>query len=209
MNRIPFSLWQRFLAITVDCKSYLVAIDGTGISRPLPSPYYYKRIDKPYPVDIPLKLSIAVDTKNKKILALRLRANKAHDIKDAAYLTKRVNTTFILADKAYDANHFHKYCESRGILCCIPLRRGGKPKHKNWSLRRKNQQYFHHRRYNRRTIVESVFKAIKTKFGPSASSIKIKSQRAEIFCRAIIHNLTQKIIDFLNASTKISKIYKE
>jgi len=66
MNRIPLSLWQKVLAATASKSCYILAIDGTGMSRSLASPYYYWRIDKPYPVEIPLKLSIVVDTKNKE-----------------------------------------------------------------------------------------------------------------------------------------------
>ena len=188
--RIPITLWQRILTATIDSHSYIVAIDGTGMSRPLPSPYYYKRIDKPYPIDIPLKLSIAVDTKTKKILALRLRAKKAHDIKDASYLVKRLpKTTFVVADKGYDANSLHQYCNNLGIKCCIPIRKKGKPKHHQHTLRRQNQKYMHPKRYNRRVMVESTFKSIKTKFGSSISSVKISAQRAEMYCRAIAHNI--------------------
>jgi hypothetical protein len=57
-NKIPLILWQRLLAATNSSNLNLVAIDGSGMSRPLPSPYYYKRIDKPYPINIPLKLSL-------------------------------------------------------------------------------------------------------------------------------------------------------
>lgn len=188
-KRIPNELWQRILRATANSHSYIVATDGTGMSRPLPSPYYYRRIDKPYPVDIPLKLSIAVDTKTKKIVALRLRATKAHDIQDAKYLVKRISTDWIVADKGYDANWLHEYCEEKGIKRCIPIRTWSKGKHKNWSLRRQNQQYLHPKRYHRREMVESIFKAIKTKFGASVSSVKISAQRVELYCRAIAHNI--------------------
>jgi hypothetical protein len=197
-KRISVTLWQRILAATINSHSYIVAIDGTGMSRPLPSPYYYRRIDKPYPVDIPLKLSIAVDTKTKKIVALRLRATKAHDIQDAKYLVKRISTKWIVADKGYDANWLHEYCENKGIKCCIPIRNWGKPQSHNFSLRRKNQKYVHPRRYNRRVIVESIFKALKTKFGASVSSVKISAQRAEMYCRAIAHNSIVVFKDIFN-----------
>jgi len=59
-RKIPFKLWQRLLAATAS-KPNIVAIDGSGFSRPLPSPYYYRRIDKPYPIEVPLKVSIAVE----------------------------------------------------------------------------------------------------------------------------------------------------
>ncbi|MFH0978732.1 MAG: transposase [Candidatus Woesearchaeota archaeon] len=174
MNRIPLDLWQRVLAATNKLKSYIVAIDGTGMSRPLPSPYYYKRIDKPYPIDIPLKLSIAVDTKTKRILALRLRAKRSHDIKDAHYLVRRLpKTEWIVADKGYDADTLHKFCKARNIKCCIPMREYRESRNKKHTLRRQNQIYVHHKRYHRREIVESVFKAMKCKFGPSVNSIQI------------------------------------
>ena len=201
MKRIPICLWQQILAATSTSDCYIAAIDGTGMSRPLPSPYYYKRIDKPYPVDIPLKLSIAIDTKTKKILALRLRARKAHDIKDATYLIKRMpRTKWIVADKAYDANWLHQYCQNKNIKCCIPIRNWNKPTNRRHALRRQNQKYLHPKRYHRREIVESIFKAIKTKYGASVSSIKISTQRAELYCRAIAHNIILKITHFLNAA---------
>src|SRR3989338_2268370 len=78
-NKLPLSLWQLLLKATANNKPHIIAIDGTGMSRPLPSPYYYKRIDRPYPVEVPLKLSISVDTKTKKISSLRLRAKRKHD----------------------------------------------------------------------------------------------------------------------------------
>ena len=131
MARMPLALWQRILAATITQLPYIMAIDGTGMSRTLPSPYYYWRIDKPYPVEVPLKLSIAVDTKTKKILALRLRAKKAHDIMDAKYLINRSpQANWLVADKAYDANWLHEFCKQKGMNCNIPLRKKGKSKKK-------------------------------------------------------------------------------
>jgi len=188
-KRIPLSIWRRILKATIEKTPYIVAIDGTGMSRPLPSVYYYKRIDKPYPVEIPLKLSIAVDTRTKKILSLRLRAKKAHDIRDAKYLIKHLpfKPTKIVADKGYDAEWLHKFCKDRGIKAVIPIRNMGNALHNMWSLRRK--QKIKQKTYGRREMVESTFKATKTKFGSSVSCINIITQRAELYCRAIAHNI--------------------
>jgi transposase len=177
------------LALTIGDKLNLVAIDGTGMSRPLPSPYYYKRIDKPYPIEIPLKLSIAIDTRTKKILSLRLRAKKAHDIKDAKYLIKRLPSKpkKIIADKGYDAEWLHQFCKRSGIKVVIPKRDYGKSRHKNLSLR--NNSVVKKRTYGRREMVESVFWAIKRKYGASVSSVRFSAQRAELYCRAIAHNI--------------------
>ena len=118
-NKIPLPLWQRLLAATAGSKVNVLALDGSGLSRPLPSPYYCRRVDKPYPVEIPLKFSLAVNTRSKKILAVRLRSKKAHDIKDFKYLIERLpkKPRKIVADKAYDANWVHEFYQSRGIHC--------------------------------------------------------------------------------------------
>ena len=191
VKRIPLVLWQNILKLTASFKTYIVSVDGTGMSRPLPSPYYYRRIDKPYPVEIPLKLSMAVDTKRKKIVILRLRSKTAHDIKDAKYLVNRLPSKpeYLVADKGYDANWLHEYCQKRGIKTCIPMRDHGKPKHHNLSIRRKSVKFFHNKRYGRREISESVFSSFKRRFGPSLSSVKISAQRAEAYCRAIAYNI--------------------
>ncbi len=210
LHRISLQLWQKLLKCTAGCSTYIVALDGTGLSRPLPSPYYIRRIDKPYPVEVPLKLSIAVDTRTKKILALRLRAKKAHDIKDAKYLISKISykPKKIVADKAYDAEWLHQYCHLKGIQACIPLKNNKPSIHNMWSLRRQAQKTFNKKTYGRRELAESTFSAIKRKYGPSVSSIKISAQRAETYCRAITHNIIFYVLsDFLNAAPRYHKIY--
>jgi transposase len=195
-KKIPLALWQLLLKATASNKLNLVAIDGTGMSRPLPSPYYYRRIDKPYPVEIPLKLSIAVSTKTKKVLSLRLRAKSAHDIKDSKYLIKHLPSKpkKLLADKGYDAEWLHRFCESLKIKAVIPMRDYGKKTiYRGKSLRRRCKKTFNKRVYHRREIVEAVIGAMKKKFGPSISSVKISAQRAEMYCRALAHNIISSL----------------
>lgn len=195
-GRIPLGIWQRILQATAT-HPHIVAIDGSGMSRPLPSPYYYRRIDKPYPVDIPLKISLAVDTKSKKILALRLRATKAHDIKDAKYLLKRIyrKPKKLVADKGYDAEWLHQYCHSLSIQAVIPMRDYGTKKiYRGKSYRKLSSKGFNLKTYHRREMIESVFSAVKRKFGSSVSSVKFSAQRAEMYCRAIAHNIFLRFI---------------
>ena len=197
-NKLPLRLWQLLLKASVNNRPYIIAIDGTGISRPLPSPYYYKRIDKPYPVEIPLKLSIAVDTRTKKIHSLRLRAKRTHDIKDAKYLIKQLSKKpkKLVADKAYDANWLHRYCYTLSIKAIIPTRNYGKKKipRYNTKHRKLGMKLFNKRTYNRREMVETTFSAIKRKFGASVSSVKFSAQRAEMYCRAITHNIMSYLL---------------
>ena len=184
---------------------HILAIDGSGLSRPLPSPYYYRRIDKPYPVEIPLKFSIAVNTRTKKILAVRLRAKNSHDIKDFKYLVEKLPTkpSKIVADKAYDADWVHEFCHLKDIIAIIPARDyGGKIRPRtNTRYRKKGILLFNRKVYNRRAIVESVISAFKRKFGAELTSTKFSSQRAELYCKAITHNiLFLLIIEILNGA---------
>ena len=210
LHKIPFKLLKIIFAATVNSRINLVALDGTGLTRPLPSPNYYRRIDKPYPINVHLKLSIAVDTRSKKILALRLRASRAHDIRDAKYLINHLphKPNKIVADKGYDANWLHRYCIDRGIKTCIPARNYGKSNHANprKTLRKRLAKKFTRRVYGRRNIVESVFKTLNARFGPSVSSIKFSAQRAEVYCRAIAYNILLIKLYFLNASQLIQKV---
>ena len=191
-QRIPLVLWQNLLKLTANFKVHIVSIDGTGMSRPLPSPYYYRRIDKPYPVEIPLKLSMAIDTRRKKIIALRLRAKIAHDIKDAKYLIKRlpIKPNKLVADKGYDAEWLHRYCDKLSMEAVIPMRNyGNKTIYRGKSLRRICRKNFNNKTYHRREMSESVFSSFKRRFGPSVSSVKISTQRVEVYCRAIAYNI--------------------
>ena len=203
-HKLSLELWQRLLKATAS-HPYIVAIDGSGMSRPLPSPYFYRRIDKPYPIEIPLKISLLVDTKTKKILALRLRATKAHDIRDAKYLLKRMGKKpkKLVADRGYDAEWLHRYCHSLSIQAVIPMRDYGTKKiYRGESFRKMGNKQFNLKTYHRREMIESVFSAIKRKLGSSVRSITFSAQRAEMYCRAITHNLFLFLLDFLNGARR-------
>jgi len=210
MKRVHWVLWKRLLDITNNQKLNIIALDGSGMSRPLPSPYYYRRIDKPYPIEIPLKLSIAVDTRTKKIVSLRLRAKLAHDIKDARYLLKRLPSKprKIVADKAYDAEWLHQLCKYKGIQAVIPKRNYGKPRVGITRLRYTSQKKFRNRTYHRREMAESVFGAIKRKFGASVSSLSAHTMQAEVYCRAIAHNIICFTLELFQRSPLKHKVFK-
>jgi len=56
-------------------------------------------------------------------------------------------------------------------------------------------------------MVESVFSAIKRKFGASVSSVKFSAQKAEMYCRAIAHNIFLFLADFLNGANSFRKLF--
>lgn len=188
MNRRAAHIFVRLFEQTCAFAQVVVAsLDATTISRNNPSWHYIKRIDRKKPVARPLKLSMAVDTRRKKIIGLRLRAKPRHDTKDVGYLLHRLPVTpkILVADKGYDSEAVHQLCFQHGIISMIP-----KKKHvKRGFYRKKMLKQWRTRTYHRREISESVFGATKQKYGASVSSRLIWTQKADLYCRAILHNL--------------------
>lgn len=186
-KKLSAAFWQRILQITCG-SSYMVALDSTGLSRTNPSYYYLKRIDGAMP-KIPVKLSVAFNTKKKKFAAAKIRVLPAHELRDAQHLLKYSNPKVMAADKAYDSNRFHNYCAKNNIKAYIPIRKWSKPKHRSWSARQKAARHFNNRVYHRRELVESAFSSIKRKYGTAVTSRSVRAIRTEIYSRLVCHNL--------------------
>ena len=118
-----------------------------------------------------------------------------HDIKDAKFLIKKSNPKIVVADKAYDVNSLHKYCNENNIQVHIQIRKYGKSKHHNYSARRMAAKHFRLRTYHRRELIESGNSALKRKYGTSVSSRSALMIRAEVYSRLNCYNLFLKIIE--------------
>lgn len=187
-KKISKWMWDKALEITSGIKHYIIALDGTGFSRTNPSYHYLRRIDGKIPRKY-IKLTAALDTRNKKWCAAAVRILPRHDMKDAKYLLDKSRPNVLVADKAYDANWLHKYCYENGIEAHIPLKNYGKAKHHNFSYRRNAAKHFRLRTYYRRELIESGNSSIKRKSGASVSSKTCKTIRADIYCKLLSHNL--------------------
>lgn len=108
--KLKLNFWQKIFNFTIDKKSKIVSIDGTGLSKSSPSQYYIKRIDSQKKFCKGYHFSIIVD-EDSKIVSLRIRKNFTHDIKDVKYLVKRIpfKPEIILMDKGYDSENLHKF----------------------------------------------------------------------------------------------------
>lgn len=194
MRRISSEFWQKMLELTSGMMHYIVALDSTGFSRTNPSYHYLKRINGIIP-RIPVKLSCTFDTRKKKFCAAKIRVLPAHDIKDAESLIGKSNSKIVVADKAYDANLLHEYCNENNIKAHIPIREYGKSRHHNYSARRNAANHFRLRTYHRRELIESGNSALKRKYGVSVSSKSAQMIRAEIYSRLTCYNIFLKIIE--------------
>ena len=90
LHKIHWTFIKHMLKATVLRHAYLVAIDGSSLGRNFPSWHYILRAGINILERKPVKLSIAIDTRTKKILSARVRSKMAHDIKDVRYLMKHL-----------------------------------------------------------------------------------------------------------------------
>ncbi len=187
-KRVPKWMWDRALQLTAGFMHHIIALDSTGFSRTHPSYHYLRRIDGKMP-KVPVKLSATFDTRTKKWCTAHIRVLPAHDIKDVQTALHHLRLNIFVADKAYDANSVHMFCNEQNIKAHIPLREYGKSKHRRGSARRKAALHFRKRTYHRRVMIESGFSSIKRKFGASVNSKQAKTIRAELYGRLIAHNL--------------------
>ncbi len=187
-KHMPKWIWSCALQLTAGTTHYIIALDSTGFSRTHPSYHYLKRIDGKIPA-VPVKLSATFDTRKKKWCTAKVRVLPAHDMRDAQATLKNVRAHIFVADKGYDANSLHLFCNEQNIEAHIPMRSYGKSRHKNWTARRKAALHFRTRTYHRRVLIESGFSSIKRKFGASVSSKRARTIRAELYGRLLAHNL--------------------
>ena len=185
LSKIPWNFLKSMLAATAAREAKLAAIDGTTFERKSCGFHYLNRAGIDIKQRKNSKLSILINTRNKKILSARFRKNISHDIKDARYLIKNaaVKPEKIVADKGYDAEWFHKFLAEQGIKCCIPLRKNAV----NGFYRKRSKVDL--RSYRRRVMVESAFFKLKQLFGRSLNCITARNMRAEVFFRLIAYNL--------------------
>jgi len=182
-EKLDSGFWQKVLKATSG-NPYLVAIDSTGLSRTNPSYHYLKRIDGKMP-KVPIKLSVAFDTRKKKYCAAKIRILPAHDIKDSEFLIKNSNSKIAVLDKGYNSEKLFELAFNCGMIIMIPEKSNAK----RGFYRKKMLKFFRLRTYHRREMVESGNSSTKRKYGSSVNSKKARTIRSEVYGRLACHNL--------------------
>lgn len=194
--RIPYLIIKMLFDKTNNFKKInVLALDSTGFSRSNPSWYYIKRIDTKI-VKPPVQLSASFDTCRKKFCSLRIRAKPRHDILDAKYLVQNVKSKIktLVADTAYDSEEFYEFLNYRNTTPVIKPRKNAK----KGFYRKKMKKSFKKRTYHRRSLIESGFGSLKRKYGSYVSAKTYESQRAEIYIRIILHNISLLSAEIFN-----------
>jgi len=148
-----------------------------------------------------LKIHIAVDTKQKKILALKVTDEKTGDggmlkplLKEAS---KKGNVTKAIGDGAYDTKKNFRYLDAKGIEPAIKVRKNTSSRAGGCIPRKLAAQEYlsdpeawkRNHDYGQRWIVESAFSSLKRTFGEYVSAKTMQNMTNEIILKASLYNL--------------------
>lgn len=195
VSRFTAHVWRLLQKVSAMIhESYIAAVDSTYFSLTNPSSHYLNRIKKTY-VACPAKISVLVDTRTDKAISCWFRARPAHDARDVPRLLKHASILpqKVVGDSAYDAEkNVFEPCHDYNIIAVIKPRKG-------WNrgfYRQKMRKHYKKKAYNRRPIVENFFGRLKQRYGGSLSCRTARTQRAEIYARIILMNISLQITNF-------------
>ena len=175
-----------------------LAIDATGLAADRTSKYYQARIGKSGWSSNFLKMSLLVDVKRRLPVAVCCHNRARHDTRDLIPLLKKVKkpVKYFVADKAYDFDKNFIEISRRGMKPIIPLRIG-------WQcVSSKTRKRILHewatnpaieRQYHQRSIIESVFSAIKRRLGEEVRSRLWNLQRREAMFKVVVYSMLRQM----------------
>ena len=99
-----------------------------------------------------------------------------------------------VADKQFDSKKNHDRAEKYGARFIAPIRNMKKQGIKVRDYRRKKlAENFPREIYNKRSVIESIFSAIKRKFGSLVYSKRFKAQKNEVLFRVMAYNVDRLV----------------
>lgn len=173
----------------------VIAVDATGVKvtnrGEWMREHYKKR--KGY-----VKLHIAVDTKKKKVLSVRVTDERKHDSTQMLPLVNDIdNVEKAIADGAYDSRRIFNHLNKKGIQPVIRVRDNAVAKSKG-SLARKRtvieyrkdpDKWKKDNAYGQRWQSEAAFSSIKRRFGEFVRCIKPPNIEKEMLMKCFVYNL--------------------
>lgn len=139
------------------------------------------------PVKNPFQANVLLDTIKQKVIALKTRAKKASEVRDAIPLLKQAKckVKILTADKAFDAEYLHTFARKHDMLTMIPkkknIHRGKNRKH--------FLKLFKKHIYRKRSLIETNNSSIKRKNGNHVQCKNWRTQTGELFARYTTNNL--------------------
>jgi len=168
-----------------------VALDATGFELEAKS-FYYRNLwnsDQMQKTRQYMKLSIVADVNKQLILKCKIRKKLRNDIIDFKSLLKGLNVSYVVADKGYDSSANRTFVIRKlKAIPVIPVRN-----HTNFYGYFPLGRKISGRRYHQRSKVESIFSAIKRKYGSVLRARSFATQKVELISKVIAYNLDRKL----------------
>ena len=192
-------LWleNMIVKMVTSTRASLVAIDGTGFSLNVSSPYFCTIAGERNQF---MQTNVAAEVKQRLIVGVKLRRKKRNENIDVPYLMKQadkqLNLSAFLADKGFDSEKNHERAEKYGAKFIAPLRKKTKQYHRVKGVNRKKLfKVFPSELYHQRVIIESIFSAIKRRFGHVIYAKRFHMQKNELLFRIIAYN-SERIVNY-------------
>jgi len=219
MNRIPhyttlqkftqrqnIQKLEKFLSKFVELHGKKVrnlGADATGFKSTYASEHYEKRIGRTILKKDFIKANFFYDLDKMLIYAVKIRKKSRHDTRDLSALFNKIKSVEFkrfYADKAYDAEWFHKLIFNSGGESRIHLKQEDIPVHrthgrwrKHMKRRQKNSQK------GKRSLCETINSSIKRLFGSVLRAKTLTMKKVELLFKIITYNLDRLV--------KISKCF--
>jgi hypothetical protein len=174
----------------------ILAVDATGLERGSISTFFVKRVKDRgdgFPWQEWLKWIVTVDVPRRLILAQEAKPGSVNDcatlrplVAEAATLS---SVKAVLADAEFDSERNHLFIrQDIGALSAIPAKRGKK----TWKIRGCRAQMrkrFPRTLYRQRSLVESIFSAVKRKLSTRAPGRSWMTQRLQALLLGVTYNV--------------------
>ncbi len=174
-----------------------VGVDATGLAQGAVSTFFVRRqyhhTQQPLPWRHWLKWLTVVDVDRQRILAQDARPGPWNDCARLRPLVGAANQVarigLVLADAEFDSERNHTYVrQTLRARSIIPAKRGKK----SWRIhgvRAEMRRAFPRRQYARRSLVETVFSAVKRKLSARAPGRSLFMQLRQAFLLGLAYNL--------------------
>lgn len=184
---LKMSVWRTLLGLSADLfdSGDIQAIDSTSIAHRSSSHNYAKRVKGTFES---VKTTILVDCSTRSILDVHCSMNLPHDTQIAWQVLKRnlSNVETVVADKGFDWDKLRHMLREEDIRPVI--------KHREfYSLDAAHNARINDKTYHQRSIVESIFFALRKRFGSTIKSRTWFGQFREIVLMCAVRNIEQSL----------------
>lgn len=199
INKFALRIKQTYLEVIIakmvrSNEPSLVAIDGTGFSLNARSPYFCTIAGERNQF---MQANVCAEVRRKLVIAIRLRRKQRNENIDVPYLmkqsSKQLKITAFLGDKAYDSRKNHELAGKYGAEFIAPIK--NRERSRIYGYRRRMlAKTFPSEIYKQRVIIESIFSAVKRRFGHQLYARRFNTQKNELLFRFIAYN-AEKLVN--------------